>query len=309
MEVSSHGLDQGRANGIEFDVAVFTNLSQDHLDYHGSMDRYGQAKRKLFEFESLQCAVINADDPFGQELIDYCDSRGLRRITYGRHTADLVPSDLKLDTRGSRFSINLGSETCKISTRLLGDVNVPNVLAVAGALLALGWKLERIAPILAELEPPPGRMEVFRGDGNGPTVVVDYAHTPDALQRALASLQVLSPGRVFAVFGCGGDRDQDKRPKMGQIAQQHADVCIVTDDNPRTEPPRLIVDQILTGMTGDVQVIHDRVKAVRRAISMAEPDDVILLAGKGHEGYQNIGSEVLDLSDREFVTRLLEERR
>ena len=305
MEVSSHGLDQGRANGIDFDVAVFTNLTQDHLDYHGTMSSYGDAKRKLFEFGSLSHAVINADDAHGRDLVSYCESRNLPCLEFGNSEADLVPAGLDLDVRGTRFTVQYQSRSWVMESRLIGEVNVPNILALVGVLLSLNWRMEDIVAVMPGLDPPPGRMEVFGGDGQGPVVVVDYAHTPDALERALKSLRPLCDGRLITVFGCGGDRDQDKRPKMGQAAQAMSDLCIVTDDNPRTEPPEQITGHILGGMDADTRVVHDRIEATRAAIALAGPGDVILLAGKGHEGYQDVGDVVLNLSDRDFVPELL----
>ena len=306
MEVSSHGLDQGRVNGIDFKAAVFTNLSQDHLDYHGSMSSYAQAKRKLFEFASLEQAVLNVDDPFGRSLVEFCAARGLAHLTFGAGGA-LAPSALQLDLGGIRLTLGYRGKTRRIQSKLLGMINVPNLLAVVGALLALGRDWDDIAEVMPELEPPPGRMEVFGRERDGPAVVVDYAHTPEALARALDSLRALCRGRLFVVFGCGGDRDRDKRPQMGRTAQRRAEVCIVTDDNPRSEPPAQIVEHILQGMSGKPQVIHDRVAAVRAAIGQAGPGDVILLAGKGHETCQDIGGARRQLSDRACVPALLAE--
>ena len=322
MEVSSHGLDQGRVNGVFFDVAVFTNLSQDHLDYHGSMDKYGQAKQKLFEFPSLAAAVINSDDEFGQSLIEYCTKHrpALACITYGlsdevqstqaqcgQNEVKLNPHNLQVSDSGMQFDLVLNNQSMAIQSQLLGKVNVPNILATIGVLLGLEVDCKMIEQIIPELLPPPGRMEVFRNGVNQPGVIVDYAHTPDALERALQSIKPLCRGRLTVVFGCGGDRDKDKRPQMGRIAEILCDRVILTDDNPRFESPDSIIENIISGMNAAPSVIRDRKLAVQEAIRTSGSDDLILLAGKGHEATQTVGNEIRDLCDREFVPLLLEQ--
>jgi UDP-N-acetylmuramoyl-L-alanyl-D-glutamate--2,6-diaminopimelate ligase len=313
MEVSSHGLDQGRANGVDFDIAVFTNLSRDHLDYHKTMTRYGDAKQKLFEFSSLKKAVINTDDAFGRSLWTYCNQKrnspagGPDCISYGLSSGDLQAIELQADAQGIQFKLQYGADTHVIHSKLLGEVNAPNVLATIGCLLALGYELPVITQVISGLGPPPGRMEVFRNLPDQPAVVVDYAHTPDALERALKSLRALSSGKLVVVFGCGGDRDQGKRPEMGKVAESIADRVILTDDNPRTEPADQIIDQIKAGLIRPATVIHDRKHAVTEAISSSGANDFILLAGKGHEESQSIGSFDVALSDRVLVPELLEE--
>ncbi len=343
IEVSSHGLAQGRVNGVEFNVAVFTNLSHEHLDYHGSMDEYGLAKQKLFEFESLRSAVINCDDEFSATLLEVCRNRSLKVITYSMHqavmgdstsgsegSAALLAQDIQLDDRGIRMTIDVDGVGYQVDSQLLGMINVANILAVIGALMALGYTPARACALIHKLKPPVGRMEFFRGHelenqpagaaeskftppertrqdkrSGCPLVVVDYAHTPDALAKVLGSLRPLCKGRLLTVFGCGGDRDISKRAPMGRIAQSLSDLCIVTDDNPRTEPPEDIVAQILQGMESDTLVIHDRVLAMKEAIKLSRPNDIILLAGKGHERTYEIDGTTLRLSDREFVPQLL----
>ena len=309
MEVSSHGLQQGRANGIDFDIAVFTNLTQDHLDYHQSMARYGDAKRKLFEFASLNAVVINSDDDFGRELLQLCNrpDRRLTCLSYGIKSGELQALELETDDQGIRFRLAFHGREQRIDSRLLGEVNVPNILAAIGCLLAMGYAMDAIAEVIARIAAPPGRMEVFSNRPTQPAVVVDYAHTPDALARALKSLKQLCRGNLVVVFGCGGERDQDKRAQMGRIAQENADRVIVTDDNPRTEPAAQIVEQIKQGLSPPITVIHDRRQAVTEAIQSSNPDDLILLAGKGHEQTQTIGNAVNPFSDRAMVAELLEQ--
>ena len=308
LEVSSHGLDQGRVNGVGFDVAVFTNLSQDHLDYHNTMEEYGLAKRKLFEFSSLSAAVINEDDEFGKNLIEFCKQQRptLKCLTFGSENADLVADNLQVDDCGITFDIDWQGQTANIKSPLLGSINVPNILSTIGVLIGLKFPLKQIAEIIPELSPPPGRMEVFRNGDDLPAVVVDYAHTPDALERSLQSLSEICRGKLIVVFGCGGDRDQGKRPKMGEIAERLADTVFLTDDNPRFEPAAEIVDQVLQGMSVRPTIIHDRVNATEEAIRSSTSQDIILLAGKGHEQTQTTGTEIVDLCDREFVPELLE---
>lgn len=310
MEVSSHGLQQGRANGIDFDIAIFTNLTQDHLDYHESMTDYADAKQKLFEFPSLNAVVINSDDGFGNTLLQLCKRRepGLTCISYGMESGELRPLELATNEHGIRFKLALqgAASSQQIHSRLLGEVNVPNILAAIGCLLVMGYEMGAIAEAIADITPPPGRMEMFNNRATQPAVVVDYAHTPDALERVLKSLKPLCRGNLVVVFGCGGDRDQDKRAQMGRVAQAIADRVIVTDDNPRTESAAQIIEQIKQGLSQPTTVIHDRKQAITEAIKYSNQDDLILLAGKGHEQTQTIGNAVKPLSDRAMVSALLE---
>ncbi len=309
LEVSSHGLTQGRVNGIEFDIAVLTNLSRDHLDYHYSMEEYGRAKRKLFDFPSIKAAVVNSDDAFGQNLILYLKRHrsDLRCLTYGLGDADLAPRNLEVSDCEIQFDLGYQGDSARIRVALTGQVNVLNVLATVGVLVAMGYRIGEIAQIMPELSAPPGRMELFTNRPRQPGVVVDYAHTPDALEKALHSLKSLCHGELVVVFGCGGDRDREKRPQMGAIAERLADRVIITDDNPRFESPKRIVEQILQGMRSQPTVIHDREMAVREAIQSCTSKDLILLAGKGHETRQITGHKARRLSDRELVRELLEQ--
>lgn len=293
MEVSSHALEQGRVNAIAFDVAVFTNLTRDHLDYHGTMEAYGAAKAKLFTFEGLRAAVINVDDPFGAKLAKGLGEgiAKLRISMAGDSTekdaevrADIVVTSAK----GLSFNLNTPWGMRTVRSALLGRFNVANLLAVAAVLGALGEPFERIHAALEALQPVDGRMSRLGGDGRKPLVVVDYSHTPDALKQALLALRSHTKGKLFCVFGAGGDRDQGKRPIMAAIAERLADVVIVTDDNPRTEDGDAIVAQIVAGFAHPetVMVERDRAHAIALALAGAKADDVVLIAGKGHETYQ-----------------------
>jgi UDP-N-acetylmuramoyl-L-alanyl-D-glutamate--2,6-diaminopimelate ligase len=289
MEVSSHALDQGRVDAVAFDVAVFTNLTRDHLDYHGSMDAYGEAKARLFAWPTLRAAVVNLDDAFGASLYATLSDRLLRIgvSSRGAEHATLRAEGVRLDASGIAFELVHGDERHPIASKLLGRFNVDNLLSVAGALLALDWPLATIAALLPRLHPVNGRMNRVGGDARSPLVVVDYAHTPDALEQALSSLRAHTSGRLVCVFGCGGERDRGKRPQMGEIASRLADWTIITDDNPRGEDGDAIVAEILAGFDGlHAQIERDRARAIALAIAQAMPGDVVLIAGKGHEPYQ-----------------------
>ncbi|KRB11577.1 UDP-N-acetylmuramoyl-L-alanyl-D-glutamate--2,6-diaminopimelate ligase [Lysobacter sp. Root690] len=292
MEVSSHALDQGRVAGVHFDVGVFTNLTRDHLDYHGDMASYGAAKARLFDWPGLQAAAINLDDEFGRELIAQLP-KGVRAIglsSRGRDGATLRADALSFDSRGIGFDLVVAGKAHPVASKLLGRFNVDNLLAVAGALYALDEAPSRIAETLSQLEPIHGRMNRLGGDGVLPLVVIDYAHTPDALEQALASLRAHANARLICVFGCGGERDRGKRPQMAAIAEHGADLVIVTDDNPRGEDGDVIVADILEGLRAPQRavVLRDRRAAIEHAIGEASPDDIVLVAGKGHEPYQEI---------------------
>jgi len=309
MEVSSHALDQGRVDSIVFHTAILTNLGHDHLDYHGSQAAYAAAKRRLFMMPGLGLAVLNRESPFSQAVREVL-AASVRVVDYGwQAPLDAAGSvwceDYQADQHG--FDVALSTPVGRVSLRLplLGRFNVDNVMAVAAVLVGLGWPATGIADALRGLQPIPGRMEPFRSPGQ-PLVVVDYAHTPGALEAALDSLRPHVGGRVYCVFGCGGERDRGKRPLMGAVAARCADQVIVTDDNPRTEQPQRIIDEILAGLNGAAaRVIRDRRAAIAEAIAEAGPDDAILVAGKGHEDYRIDADGRTPYSDRHTVAHLL----
>lgn len=302
LEASSIGIEEGRMNGARVDVAVFTNLTRDHLDYHGSMAAYAAAKEKLFLWPRLRTAVINLDDEFGIHLMR--ETTAMRVIGYSaqpprRDFPALVRAENRADTPcGQRFDLVLPNGRTQVDTGLVGAYNVSNLLAVAAVLHDAGVMPAEVGRRLSELQPPPGRMERLGGSGE-PLVVVDYAHTPDALHNALAALRPVAAargGRLVVVFGCGGDRDPGKRPQMGAVAEAGADRVIVTSDNPRREAPAAIIADIVGGMERP-EIEADRATAIRLAVSGADLADVVLLAGKGHENYQEIAGQRLPFSD------------
>jgi UDP-N-acetylmuramoyl-L-alanyl-D-glutamate--2,6-diaminopimelate ligase len=314
LEASSIGIEEGRMNGARVDVAVFTNFTRDHLDYHGTMEAYADAKEKLFHWPRLRTAIINLDDEFGLKLMR--DTSAMRVLGYAigearRDFPALVRAENLVDTpAGQSFSLVLPNGRVPVETALVGRYNISNLLAVAAVLHDAGLPAAEVARRLAELTPPPGRMERVGGNGE-PLVVIDYAHTPDALENALTALRAVATtrdGRLGVVFGCGGDRDKGKRPQMGRIAERLADRVLVTSDNPRSEVPQAIVDDILAGMV-HAEVEIDRAAAIRRAVAEAGQNDVILLAGKGHEPYQDMGSVRLPFSDVEQAQAALALRR
>ncbi|MGH8594300.1 MAG: UDP-N-acetylmuramoyl-L-alanyl-D-glutamate--2,6-diaminopimelate ligase [Gammaproteobacteria bacterium] len=316
MEVSSHALAQARVDSVAFDTAVFTNLSRDHLDYHGDMQRYGEAKKKLFHCHGLQNAVINLDDPFSPELIAALPGEvSLVGYTLGLSDAKtgkaLRGRLLQASQRGIQVQVGFSAAQGVIQSPLLGRVNAKNLLAALGALLATGVPFTRAVETLSRVSAVPGRLEVFRGGAGQATVIVDYAHTPHALQEALSAIRALCSGRLWCVFGCGGDRDPGKRAEMGEIATRLADRIVLTDDNPRFEDPAAIIGDILTGIADKtrVRVLHDRALAIREAIAEASVEDTVLIAGKGHETYQELAGTRHPFSDRELVSGLLEEGR
>ncbi|GAA4853566.1 UDP-N-acetylmuramoyl-L-alanyl-D-glutamate--2,6-diaminopimelate ligase [Luteimonas vadosa] len=312
MEVSSHALDQGRVDGVKFEVAVFTNLTRDHLDYHGDMAAYGEAKARLFAMPGLQAAAVNLDDAFGRELLATLAPgiRGIGLSAQGRADATVAAEDVVLDAGGIAFTLRIGDERLPLRTPLLGRFNVDNLLAVAGVLHALDETPHDIARTLSRLQPVAGRMNRLGGDGRLPLVVVDYAHTPDALEQALAGLRAHAAGRIICVFGCGGERDRGKRPEMAAIAERGADLVIVTDDNPRGEDGDAIVEGILAGFDArDAAIVErDRAAAIARAIGHAGAGDIVLIAGKGHEPYQEIRGVRLDFDDTAVASAVLEAR-
>lgn len=308
MEVSSIGLDQGRVNGAEFDVAIFTNLTRDHLDYHGSMEAYAGAKTQLFDLPGLAGHVINLDDAFGLHQARRLLERGQRVIAYtlvpsnadGAPGAEiLAATDLRATPSGMRFALLAGGQRLEMHVPVVARFNISNLLAVIGALVIRGLAVDVAARACARLTAPEGRMQVVGGIGE-PMVVVDYAHTPDALAKVLEAVRGSAEarnGRLICVFGCGGDRDPGKRPLMGAVAAQLADRVLVTSDNPRSEPPEAIIAAILAGGTSMMEAVPDRAGAIARAIVEAGPDDVVLIAGKGHEPYQEIQGQRLPFSD------------
>lgn len=289
MEVSSHALDQGRVDGIDFRIALFTNLTHDHLDYHGTMQAYFDAKARLFRDFDLDAAIIDVDGDWGRRLAEgpLAAKRVIRTSGGGDPAADWRAESVSTSPAGIGFDLVAPSARVRVESRLLGRFNVSNLVGVAACLGELGWETVAIADALSALEPIPGRMNRV-GAANGPLVVVDYAHTPDALAQALGSLRAHTPGKLHCVFGCGGERDSAKRPAMGAIAEALADRVTVTDDNPRGEDGDLIVASILAGMRepARAQVERDRRVAITKAIAAARADDTVLVAGKGHETYQ-----------------------
>jgi len=324
MEVSSHALDQGRVDAVHYDVAVFSNLTRDHLDYHGDMASYGAAKARLFHRPGLKAAVINLDDAFGRELVTTLagDVQPIGLSSTGQAGATVRADNLVLDGQGIGFDLVIGAGRHALRSPLLGRFNVDNLLAVAGTLHALGQPAATIANVLGQLQPIAGRMNRLGGEGE-PTVVIDYAHTPDALEQALRSLHGHLDGRLLCVFGCGGDRDTGKRPQMAAIAEELADVVFVTDDNPRGEDGDGIVADIMAGFaaqrcTGDapgasgrsteIHVQRDRARAIASAVAQAGAGDIVLVAGKGHEPYQEIAGIKHPFDDTEVASRALQAR-
>ncbi len=300
METSSHSLDQGRLEGLSFAAGIFTNLTRDHLDYHGTMEAYLAAKLKLDGLLAPRgVQVVNADDPAWAAL-----PAGRTRITFGLGSGAMVhPVDLVQGNTGSRFRLKTPAGAAEVALPLLGEFNVANALAAAATGYALGLTPQTIAERLTLAPQVPGRMERL---ADRPAVVLrDYAHTPDALERALAALRPLTAGKLIVVFGCGGDRDRGKRPVMGRIAATAADLAIVTSDNPRTEDPEQIIDDVEQGMgAAPHRRVPDRVQAIAAALEAARPGDTVLLAGKGHETYQVIGTEKVPFDEQEIVRRL-----
>ncbi len=309
MEVSSHGLVQHRVAALPFAAAVFTNLSRDHLDYHGTMEAYGAAKEQLLQLVDESNAVINRDDELGAKWLENYPAavafsvNGPIEHHFGRQ---LTAQQLDFHQQGFRAQINSSWGNGVLSAPLLGRFNVSNVLAAMGVMLVLGYDFHELLATAPKLQPVTGRMECF-GGGDTPLAVVDYAHTPDALEKALQALRVHCKGQLWCLVGCGGDRDRGKRPMMAAMAEQYADRVILTDDNPRTEEPARIMADMVAGLRDPaaVQVEHDRVKAISLAIGQASKQDIILVAGKGHEDYQIIGTDKRHYSDRETVAAAL----
>ena len=308
MEVSSHGLVQGRVNGVLFDCALFTNLTHDHLDFHGSMEAYAAAKARLFEFESLEHAVLNLDDVVGVRLARRLAERGLPTTGYSLSTEGIAPGsvgqfiaarEIRVAPESTQVVLVTSWGEREVTLRQLGRFNVSNILGVLGCLVARGLDFDAALAAIASLPDVPGRMQRLGGAGR-PLVVIDYAHTPDALEKALHALRPVadaSGGHVVALFGAGGDRDALKRPRMGEVASRLADRVVLTSDNPRSENPMAIIDAIRSGVSIVHEVEPDRARAIAAAIRAAQPCDVVLIAGKGHETYQEIAGRRLPFSD------------
>lgn len=309
MEISSHGLVQHRVAALRFAAAVFTNLSRDHLDYHGDMASYEAAKWQLFSQHQVGKCIINADDETGrrwlQRLPDAVAVSIQNNLPSGHHRW-LTATEIVYGKNGVTVDFASSWGSGSIESRLIGEFNVSNLLMALATLLALDYSLASVIASGHQLQTICGRMEVFSVPAK-PTVVVDYAHTPDALENALKAVRRHCKGKLWCVFGCGGDRDAGKRPLMGAIAEQFADVVVITDDNPRSEAPDVITTEILSGFldAGRAQVVHSRTQAITQAIMQAHPDDVVLVAGKGHEDYQLVGHRRLDYSDRVTIPQLL----
>jgi len=297
IEASSHGLVQRRIAGLQIDTAIFTNLSRDHLDYHGDLNSYAAAKSRLFAMSGLKHAVINLDDNIGRLILANLDP-AVDGITYSfeNHTADIHCDRIELGASAITAELVTPWGRGRLTSPLLGKFNLANLLAVIGAAGMQGFKLDDILRAAAKLKAVPGRMEVVDPNAR-PLVVVDYAHTPDALDKALRALRLQCSGKLWVVFGCGGDRDKGKRAEMGRVADQLADRVVVTSDNPRSESPEQIIQQVLLGVTRKVLAVTDRRDAIRAAINAAAVDDIVLIAGKGHEAYQIVAATRLPFSD------------
>ncbi len=320
MEVSSHALEQGRVNGVKFDVALLTNLSRDHLDYHGDMQHYAAAKRRLFDWYQLKFAILNLDDAFGVELAEKLHDAEVETVGYGLTDEALTLAerlgirmvyggDLRMDAQGLSMQVHSSWGRGALRSGLLGRFNAANLLGTLAVLLVSGIELQDALRELAQVQAVAGRMQRF-GGGDQPVVVVDYAHTPDALEKVLQTLREVttaSGGKLICVFGCGGDRDRGKRPLMGAVAAKLADVCILTSDNPRNEVASAIIEDIAGGISGkSYQIIEERTAAIAHAVSVAAAIDTVLLAGKGHEDYQEISGVRHAFSDAAQAQRALQ---
>jgi UDP-N-acetylmuramoyl-L-alanyl-D-glutamate--2,6-diaminopimelate ligase len=308
IEVSSHALAQNRVDGVLFDAVLFTNLSRDHLDYHGDMQSYAQAKARLFLEHDAKARVINLDSEFGMQLADLCGqdivtvSTKLNRVANGRPY--VFVRSVAAQTTGSQVGFSSSWGEGEFTLPLPGDFNVANAAIVLAVLLLQGVPMDKACDVLATVSAPPGRMQRVAARSNLPSVFVDYAHTPDAIKLALRALREHCTGKLWCVFGCGGDRDSGKRPQMGRMAERGADHLVISNDNPRSEEPAAIISEIVSGLTkpGQVTVIEDRAAAIAWAIREAATDDIVLIAGKGHENYQLLGNERLDFSDYAVAT-------
>ena len=313
IEASSIGLAEHRLDGTRIRTAIFTNFTQDHLDYHGSMTAYWDAKRALFGWEGLRAAVINIDDAQGASLAQELGSAALDVWTCSRRGAARLQARLQPSLQGLGFEVIEGAERQRLDTALIGDYNVDNLLGVIAALRSVGIPLAQAVQACQHLSAVPGRMERVGLDATGPLALVDYAHTPDAVTQALSALQSLARqrgGQLWCVLGCGGDRDPGKRPWMAAAAEALADHVVLTSDNPRSESPQTILDQMVAGLTNPVQaqVVVDRAEAIALAVARAQPQDVVLVAGKGHEDYQDVQGVLHPFSDAQQLKRALQSR-
>lgn len=306
MEASSHGLDQRRLDGVRLKAAAFTNLGRDHLDYHSDMDAYLRAKLRLFDsvLPNDGTAVVFADDDYAEKFIDTAKKRSQRILRVGRRGDTVRLHDVKRDGFAQRIDVSLDGKRHQIKLGLVGDYQVSNTLVAAGLAFATGSSIDDVVSGIHDLKGVAGRLEIV-GQSKGALMIIDYAHKPEALQAALSACRPFASGRLIAVFGCGGDRDKGKRPIMGSIASRDADVAIVTDDNPRTEDPGKIRQEITTGNAGLIE-IGDRRAAIQKAVAMASTGDVIVVAGKGHETGQIIGSETVPFSDHDELRAAME---
>ncbi len=316
MEVTSHALEQHRVAGVRFKSAAFTNLTRDHLDYHGTFEAYGEAKARLFDWPTLEHAIINIDDAFGRTLVARVKNasvtvcgREASAFKAGADTRHVLASRFAAEPVGLSIDIESSWGRARMHSRLIGAFNVDNVLAVLGTLLSSGVALSDAVQALERCAAPPGRMEMLTAPGK-PLAVVDYAHTPDALEKALRAVRAHCTGQLYCVFGCGGERDPGKRPMMGAIAEAGADVVVVTDDNPRGEDGDAIVADIVRGLNAPAQAIvqRDRAAAIELAIAQASAGDAVLIAGKGHEDYQIVGATKRSFSDRDVALAALGRR-
>lgn len=304
MEVSSHALAQHRVDALEFKQAIFTNLTLDHLDYHLSMENYATAKSLLFAKESLSWAIINQDDAYHSWMSSVIKPH-VKKLTYGIHQdCDVKAKNWFMDIHGTKIEVCCPWGQFQIKIKSLGEFNIYNSLAIFSSLLAADYIPEHVVEVMARLKAAPGRMEIV---AHSPYVLIDYAHTPDALENALITLNQLKKGRLWVVFGCGGDRDKTKRPIMGQVADKLADQIVITSDNPRTEDPQVIINEIKQGIPISSKVIQlaNREEAIAYALANADENDVILIAGKGHEAYQQIGTVKYQFSDQDVVRKLI----
>jgi UDP-N-acetylmuramoyl-L-alanyl-D-glutamate--2,6-diaminopimelate ligase len=303
MEVSSHALAQHRVDAVAFKQAIFTNLTLDHLDYHHTMEDYAAAKARLFAVDSLQYAIINQDDPY-QHIMSAALKPHVKKLTYGLHqNCDIKAVNWYMGIGGTQIEVHSPWGQHQVHINALGAFNIYNSLAVLSSLFVSGYAPERIIDVMSELKAAPGRLEIV---ASAPYVLVDYAHTPDALENALITLGQIKKGNLWVVFGCGGDRDKTKRPLMGKIASLNADYVVITSDNPRTEDPQTIMNEIAQGVLSSAKVkqLVNREEAIAYTLKEAQEDDIILIAGKGHEAYQQIGTVKYPFSDQEVVRRL-----
>jgi UDP-N-acetylmuramoyl-L-alanyl-D-glutamate--2,6-diaminopimelate ligase len=315
IEASSHALDQDRLSAVDIDVAIFTQISRDHLDYHKTLSDYVKAKSRLFQFKSVKHVVINLDCPWFYGVIDSIPhdkviiGYTLQDKDHPRLAALLKGSDVHASLLGQEFTLQYMDKTYPVSTRLLGEFNVSNIMAMIAAMMADGFNPSEITALIPALQTVPGRLDILRVE-NQPLAVIDYAHTPDALEKVLLALKPLCRGKLICVFGCGGDRDKGKRPQMGAIAARLCDQVILTDDNPRSEDPTAIVNDILSGIDAreSIEVIHDRGRAIDTAIERSNPQDCILIAGKGHETTQVIRNTTLEFCDKTYTEHSLQAR-